>query len=142
MISLDYSVIVQIFLFLLFWFLMDRIIFKPFLALLDERDRRTEGSKAEAAQLVEQAERLRSEYESGLAKAQKEGEAVKEAIITEGRRVRESYLAQARNEAEAILKRTRDEIRIELERGQKLAVQEAETIARLMTEKILGRRLG
>jgi F-type H+-transporting ATPase subunit b len=142
MISLDYSVILQILFFLLFWFLMDRIIFKPFLGLLDERERRTEGAKAETAALIEDAERLRGEYESGTAKAQEEAEAVKEAILVDARRSREQLLAQAREEAGKMMERSRGEIRIELQKARELVLREAEAIARQMTEKILGRRLG
>jgi F-type H+-transporting ATPase subunit b len=142
MISLDYSVILQILFFLLFWFLMDRIIFKPFLGLLDERERRTEGAKAETAALIEDAERLRAEYESGTAKAQEEAEAVKEAILVDARRSREQLLAQAREEAGKMMERSRGEIRIELQKARELVLREAEAIARQMTEKILGRRLG
>ncbi|HEV8344448.1 MAG TPA: ATP synthase F0 subunit B [Candidatus Binatia bacterium] len=142
MISLDYSVILQILFFLLFWFLMDRIIFKPFLGLLDERERRTEGAKAETAALIEEAERLRAEYESGMAKAQEEAEAVKEAILVDARRSREQLLTQAREEAGKMIERSRSEIRIELQKARELVRREAEAIARQMTEKILGRRLG
>jgi F-type H+-transporting ATPase subunit b len=142
MISLDYSVILQILFFLLFWFLMDRIIFKPFLGLLDERERRTEGAKAETAALIEEAERLRAEYESGMAKAQEEAEAVKEAILVDARRSREQLLTQAREEAGKMMERSRGEIRIELQKARELVLREAEAIARQMTETILGRRLG
>jgi F-type H+-transporting ATPase subunit b len=142
MISLDYSVILQILFFLLFWFLMDRIIFKPFLGLLDERERRTEGAKAETAALIEDAERLRAEYESGMAKAQEEAEAVKEAILVDARRSREQLLTQAREEAGKMMERSRGEIRIELQKARELVLREAEAIARQMTETILGRRLG
>lgn len=142
MISLDYSVILQILFFLLFWFLMDKIIFKPFLGLLDERERRTEGAKAETGALIEDAERLRAEYESGMAKAQEEAAAVKEAILVDARRSREQLLTQAREEAGKMMERSRGEIRIELQKARELVLREAEAIARQMTEKILGRRLG
>jgi F-type H+-transporting ATPase subunit b len=142
MISLDYSVILQILFFLLFWFLMDRIIFRPFLRLLDERERRTEGAKAETAALIEDAERLRAEYESGMAKAQEEAAAVKEAILVDARRSREQLLTQAREEAGKMMERSRGEIRIELQKAREVVLREAEAIARQMTEKILGRRLG
>jgi F-type H+-transporting ATPase subunit b len=142
MISLDYSIIVQIVSFLLFWFLLNRILFRPFLALLDERERRTEGARAETASLVEEAERLRAEYESGIAKAREEGGAVKEAILADARRARDRLLAQARDEAGTILQRVRDEIQSELQRGRNLALREAEAIAHQMIEKILGRRVG
>lgn len=64
MIALDYTVIVQIVSFLFFWFLLTKLLFRPFLGLLEERERRTEGVRAETASLVNEGERLRAEYEN------------------------------------------------------------------------------
>jgi F-type H+-transporting ATPase subunit b len=141
-ITLDYTVVIQIASFLLFWFLLNKILFRPFLELLAERERRTEGFKAQAASLAEEVERLRAAYESGIAKAREEGDRAKAAILADGRLAREHLLAQARDEAGKILQQARDEIQGELQRGKAFAAREAEGIARQMAEKILGRRVG
>lgn len=142
MITLDYTVVIQIVSFLLFWFLLNRILFKPFLGLLAERERRTEGFKAQAASLAEEVERLRAVYESGIAKAREEGDRAKAAILADGRLAREHLLAQARDDAGKILQKVREEIHGELQKGKAFAAREAEGIARQMAEKILGRRVG
>ncbi len=142
MITLDYTVVIQIVSFLLLWFLLNRILFRPFLTLLSERERRTEGVKAQTASLMEEAERMRAAYEGGIAKAREEGGRAKEAILTDARQARERLLAQARDEAGKILQQARYEIQGELQRGKAFAAREAEGIARQMAEKILGRRVG
>ncbi|MFQ5904613.1 MAG: hypothetical protein ACE5JO_13090 [Candidatus Binatia bacterium] len=142
MIALDYTVIVQIVSFLLLWFLLTKLLFKPFLGLLVERERRTEGVRAETSLLMDEGERLRAEYESGIARARDEGNAVKEAILSEARQAREQLLAQAREEAGSLLKTVREEVRREMQRERELAAREAEVIAQQMVEKILGRRVG
>jgi len=141
MIALDYTVLVQIVSFLVLWFLLSRLLFKPFVALLEERERRTEGVKAEAAGLTDEGERLRAEYERAIARAKDEGAAVKEAIVQEARQGREQLLSEAREKAAEMLSAIRQEIQKELSRGRELAAQEAEAIARQMAEKILGRRI-
>lgn len=141
MISLDYTVLVQIVFFLALWFVLGKLLFKPFIALLEEREKRTEGLKATAESLTAEAERLRAEYESAVRKANEEGAAVKETILAEARRTRERLLAEARAQAADRLAVVRDEIQKELRRGREEAVQEAAAIARQMAEKILGRKI-
>ncbi len=142
MIALDYTVLIQIVAFLVFWFLLTKLLFRPFIGLLEERERRTEGAKAEAASLKEEGERLLKEYEQAIARAKEEGRVAKEGILQEARRVRERLLGLAREEAARMVEAAREEIRRELERGRELAGREAEAIARQMAEKILGRRIG
>lgn len=142
MIALDYTVIVQIVAFLFFWFLLAKLLFRPFLRLLEERERRTEGVKAETSSLMEEGERLRREYESGIQRARDEGHAVKEGIVEEARRTRERLLVQVREETARLLEAVRQEVQREMQRGREFAAQEAEWIAQQMAEKILGRKIG
>ena len=61
---MDYTILVyQIILFLILWAILSKILFHPYLALLDERERKTAGTLREAADLEREGERLRAEYE-------------------------------------------------------------------------------
>lgn len=142
MVALDYTVLVQIVSFLLLWFLLARLLFRPFLGLHEERERRTEGVKAETASLTEEGERLRLEYANGILKARDEGKALKEAILGEAREAGERLMAQAKEEAARLLRAVREEIRNEVDKGLRLASQEAQVIGQQMAEKLLGRRIG
>jgi len=137
-----YTVLVQIAAFLALWFVLSKVLFKPFLALLEERGKKTDGLKAAAAALTAEAERLRAEYESAVAKAHDEGAAAKEAILAETRRTREQWISEARNQAAARLAAVREEIKKELAASRQAALGEAAVIARRMAEKVLGRKIG
>lgn len=141
MIDFVYTVLVQIVAFLALWFFLSKILFKPFIALLEERENRTEGLKAAAASLVAEGERLRAEYESAIAKANEEGAAVKETIRQEARQTRERLLAESRAQAVNRMSAVREEIQKEMRKGREQAVQEATAIARQMAEKILERKI-
>ncbi len=141
MIDFVYTVLVQIVAFLALWFFLSKILFKPFIALLEERENRTEGLKAAAASLVVEGERLRAEYESAIAKANEEGAAVKETILQEARQTRERLLAESRAQAVDRMSAVREEIQKEMRKGREQAVQEATAIARQMAEKILERKI-
>lgn len=142
MTDLNYTVLVQVVSFLVLWFLLNKILFKPFLGLLEERERKTEGVKTESASLTEEGERLRAEYEEKISRARDEGRAVKESILQEARQQRERILGQAREEAAGLLERVRQEVQNELSKERELAAREAEAVAQEMAGKILGRRVG
>ena len=141
MIDFVYTVLVQIVAFLALWFLLSKVLFRPFIALLEERENRSEGLKAAAASLVAEGERLRAEYESAIAKANEEGAAVKETILREARQTRGRLLAESRAQAAERMTAVREDIKKEMAKGRELALQEAAVIARQMAEKILERKI-
>lgn len=142
MIALDYTIFVQIAAFILFWFLLSRLVFNPLSRVIDERERRTEGVKDEAESLKEERERLRRELEGQIAEANQEGNAIKEAIRQEALHARERLLARAQEDAARLLQMVREEIQTEVESGRETGAREAEAIARQMAVKILGRSIG
>ncbi|MFQ5850266.1 MAG: hypothetical protein ACE5JU_06710 [Candidatus Binatia bacterium] len=142
MLVLDYTLVVQILSFLLFWFLLDRLVFTPFCRLIEERERRTEGVKAETESLMEEEERLRTHYENGIAKAVDDGNAIKEAIRHDALQARQNLLAQAQEDSARLLQTVQEELQRELQTGRELVAKEAEVIAHQMAEKILGRSMG
>jgi F-type H+-transporting ATPase subunit b len=141
MIALDVSVFIQIAAFLILWFLLNKLLFRPYLVVLDAREKSTEGAKAETASLLEEGNRLQLEYDGAIARARQEGAALKDALYTEAIQSREQILAQARKEAADRIQAARLEIEKELQRGREIAAREAEGLARQMAEKILGRRV-
>ncbi len=141
MITIDYSIFIQMALFLLIWFFLARFVFTPFQRLLGEREQRTEGMKAEAEMLLKDAERLRMEYEGIITKAKEEGNSIKEAIRQEALQAREELLTHAHEDAARFLVTARQQIQEEMQKDRELVVQEAEVIAQEMTEKILARKV-
>ncbi len=142
MISLDYTVLVQIASFLLFWFFLNKLVFTPFRRVIEEREQRTDGVKTETESLIEERGRLQEEVESQIALARAEGKNIKEAILQEALRTRERLLNQAQGNAAQVLQTARDEIQQEVQRVQGLIAKEAEAIAQQMAETILGRKIG
>lgn len=136
------QVLFQIVVLLLLWAILSKLLFKPFLALVEQREKRTEGLKAAAAALTAEAERLRADYESAIRQASEEGAAAKEQLLDEARRTREQLLNQSRAEAAERLTAVRQEIQREIQQGRAQALSEAEGIARQMAEKVLGRKIG
>lgn len=142
MIALDISIVWQILLFLALWLIVSKVLFRPYMALLDEREQKTTGADDNSYNLEHEAERLRAQYEEAIANAAAAGNATKDAIVQQARQQREALLSSARHEAAGILERVRLQVRSQLAQERDLAIREAEAVAHDMVGKILGRRVG
>ena len=141
MISLDISILYQIILFVVLWLILNKILFQPYLGLLEERERKTTGAQHDSADLEDEGARLRAQYQEKIAQAQTAGYAAKDAILQDARQQREKILAAARQEAKQTLERVRGEIASAMEREKRLAAAEVATVAGEMVSKVLGRRV-
>jgi F-type H+-transporting ATPase subunit b len=141
MISLDYSVVYQIVIFLVLWIILTKRLFLPYLNLLEQRERRTTGTQHDSTDLEHEGARLRAQYEEKIAQAQAAGYAAKETILQEARQQREKVLTQVREEAMSMLEDVRREVASQMRRERQVAAAEVRTIARDMASKILGRNV-
>jgi F-type H+-transporting ATPase subunit b len=142
MIAIDFSVVWQILLFLVLWLIVSKVLFQPYMALLEEREQKTTGADDSAYHLEHEAERLRAQYEEAIANATAAANATKEAIVQQARQQREALLSSAREEAAGVLDRVRQEVQSQLAQERELAIREADAVAHDMVSKILGRRVG
>lgn len=139
MIALDISILYQVILFVFVWLVLNKVLFQPYLKLLDEREHRTTGAQHDSTELEHEAARLRAQYEEKIAQAQSIAAGERERILQSAREQREKILGQARQEAEQTLTQRRQEIARALEAERRLASAEAATIAANIASKVLGR---
>ena len=139
MISIDFSVVYQIVLFLVFWAILSKILFRPYLAVLEERERSTSGTLREAGDLEHEGERLKAQYEEKIAQAEAAGNVLKEAILQDARQQREKILSRAREEAATTLQSVRQEVQSQLEVERQRAAAQITALATDMVSKIIGR---
>ena len=141
MISLDISILYQAILFVILWLVLDKLLFRPYLKLLEEREHKTTGAQHDSADLEHEGAQLRAQYQEKIAQAQSAGYAAKDAILQAAREEREKLLGEARQEAGSYLDRIRQEIASAVERERPLARAEATAVAADMVSKVLGRKV-
>ena len=141
MISLDISILYQVILFVVLWLIVNKVLFQPYLKLLDERERKTTGAQHDSTELEHEGARLRAQYEEGIAQAQSVAAGERERILKSAREQREKILGQARQEAAQTLAGRRQEIATALVAERRLASVEAATIAADIASKVLGRKV-
>src|SRR5215212_7615394 len=139
MISLDISILYQVILFVVLWMILSKLLFKPYVSLLDEREQQTTGAQHDSADLEHEGARLKKQYEEKIAEAEASAYAAKDAILQQARQQREAILGQAREEASNTLEQIRRDVASALEREKQLASAEVTTLAQDIVNKILGR---
>src|SRR6187455_151 len=110
MIAINISVLWQILMFLGLWLIVSKVLFRPYMTVLEQREQKTTGADDSSEHLEQQAERLRAQYEETIVNAAAAGNASKNAIVQQARQQREALLTSAREEAAGILERVRQEV--------------------------------
>jgi F-type H+-transporting ATPase subunit b len=120
--------------FLILIWILDRLIFKPFLNVIKEREEKTVGARTQADELKMQAESFREQFDArGFEKYEELtnlGHLERERILEKARATNSDYNHQVRSEIAASVQATRSELR-------KLSI----SLSREVTEKMLGRRV-
>ena len=135
----DYSLVLQILIFVVLWQILKRILFEPFQKVLKERERRTVGARAEAEQLRSTATGAREEYKLALRDARvriaQESEATRKAAQEE----QSKAVNEARAAAGAELTRLRATLSQQVDEARKTLAAQANTIAFEMLDRVTGR---
>lgn len=121
--------------------LLNGLLFKPLLAVLEERNRRIEGARARAAELSVAAAALATQHDEALRAARERFNGDRMQTLEHTRRAHQATIAEARQQAEGELAATRDQVGTALETARARLRAEAEPLARDVAERLLGRGL-
>ena len=127
--------------FLLFWFIMAKLTFKPIMEGIKTREEDIQDALDEAKKAKEEMANLTSENEKLLAKAREE----RSAMMNEAKEIKNSIIAEAKERAKADAKKIIADARVEIEAQKNAALADAKnqigTIALDIAEKILKKEL-
>jgi F-type H+-transporting ATPase subunit b len=141
MLQIDSTLFLQIVNFLFLVWILNRLLFRPFLKVVEERVERTRGARTQAEDLAVKAEDLKGQYESGVSEAKSQGGSYKEAQIRAGQSDSEKIVGEARMKNSDHIGSARRELQASVEEARKELVQDSINLAKEMTEKILGRTI-
>jgi F-type H+-transporting ATPase subunit b len=127
--------------FLVFWFILKRILFDPFLALASARDDRMRQLKEDAQRALSEAKAAEELYRREIAQARQAGAAQREKARSSAEQEVAAIVEQARHAA----RETIEKAQAEAEQKLHLAYQQVEALSRSLAlelaERLLGRRL-
>ena len=141
-VDFDASVLVHVGVFLVLLLVLKPLLFDPMLALFEERERRTIGTKGAARALDDEAERARVEVETKMSAARADGNASRAALRNAGMKEEAAILAKAREEADKLTVAGRATNSAALDQAKQGLAAQAQDLASLVASKALGREVG
>jgi F-type H+-transporting ATPase subunit b len=141
-ISPDGSLLFIIALFMLFVFVMNRLLFRPIGRVLDERQALTEGAANEARAAARRYQARLAEYESSIRQARAESyrrlEQERAAALEERRRL----IEDAKQKASGQIEQAKSEIGRQADGARAALETESRQIAATISRTVLGRTVG
>jgi F-type H+-transporting ATPase subunit b len=120
-------------------FVLNRLLFKPVLRTLSDREARTHGRTDEARETIRKVGESLSRYEKSLKRARAEGYSLLEQQQSEANSERQRKVREMRREAEEQLGQEKDEIHAQAEQARATLLGEAERVASDIKAQMLRR---
>lgn len=134
----DFTFVVQLASFFVLLVLLHRLLFAPFSQVLEERSRRTDGTREQAARERAEAGQISERVDKELAAARARALAGADGIRRQAREREVELLARAKAEADARLAELRSGIEREREAAAKVLRDDAKRLAEEMVVAVLG----
>jgi len=140
-ISLDYTLWIQIVNFLFLIFILNVLLYKPILGIIEKRKENIEGSEQEIKELNLTIEQKEARYEEKLRLAKSDALDKKKAIVQEGAEAAKGILDAARGEVPRIVEQFEGKITKEVAEARRVLHEQSENIAIEIAEKVMGRSI-
>ena len=135
----DGTILIHIAIIITMVYVLNRLLFKPVLRTLAEREARTHGRSDEARETVRKVGESLSRYETSLRQARAEGYTLLEKQQSEANGERQLKVAEVRKEVEEHLGAEKNEIQGQAERARATLLGEAERVASEIKGQVLRR---
>jgi F-type H+-transporting ATPase subunit b len=141
LVDFDLTVIAQFLLFATFVVVLNPLLFEPLMRVFDEREKRTEGAKAEARQMDARAGELLSKYEAELETVRRSAAAEREKLRAETAKLEAQIMAEARAESARILEEGKAKIAAGVADLRKELGAQQPALAAQIASRVLGREV-
>lgn len=135
----DGTIFIHIVIIISMVFVLNRLLFKPILRTLGDREARTHGRTDEARETVRKVGESLSRYENSLRQARAEGYSLLEQQQSEANGERQRRVIEVRREVEEQLGQEKNEIHAQAERARATLLGEAERVAGEIKTQVLRR---
>lgn len=136
--GLDATFFIQFGIFALLFLALSQVYFKPFLALIEARHRRTVEDRERAQALADQAQKTLAEYRQKLAAERSKVRAEIDALVAEAKNEEAKILAGAREEARKITQSASERLAREGAELRTSLQGDVEQLAQTVSQKLLG----
>lgn len=141
MIQIDYSLLLQIINFLLLMLILNVLLFKPMLAVIDKRKKRLEESEGEIHRLNRLVEEKMAAYEDKLRSTKIEALERNKDIIKEGSAQTKAISDEASREISLLADDFHGKMQKDVEEAKVFLRKQSQTLSFELAEKVLGRKI-
>jgi F-type H+-transporting ATPase subunit b len=140
-VSLDYSLGIQIVNFLLLIWILNRLLFRPLLGMIDRRKQRFAEAEAEIKHLEELVAQKMADYEEKLRQTKAEALERKTETLRDASEEAKAILDSARSEIPGLMEQFHVRMQGEIEAAKRTLGHQSQRLSIEIAEKVLGRRL-
>lgn len=133
------TLVVQIVVFFVLMLVLNGLLFKPMLRIIEERRSRTEGRRKIAAAANADADSIWENYQKEISAAKAQAEAARLAVVREAEAQKQKLIDGATAESDKVVCELRARVQSEAGEARATVRGEIDALARAMAEKILGR---
>jgi F-type H+-transporting ATPase subunit b len=141
LISIDKSLIVQFVNFFILLFILQRLLYKPFLAKMQERTAAIESSLDQAQAARAEAERQQGENEAKLRAAYAEAASIREQALKDAAEESRRHIETAQAQARKLVDDTKAQLDGEIRRAREELRREVSDLSVAVAEKLVRRTL-
>ncbi len=141
MVDLNVTMIYQAINFLALIFILNVLLYKPILKVMDRRSEKIQKSEDEVKDLNLTIEKKVAEYEATIQKAKMEAMGQRNEILQEGAKASKEILDAARSEITGMMDAFQEKMNAEMEKARQVLYTQSKGISMEIAEKVLGRSL-
>jgi F-type H+-transporting ATPase subunit b len=141
LISINETLLVQLVSFLIFLFIINRIMFRPLRATMRERERHIQGIRQAIQDSEDRVEKIIRDTKADESDARRAANEVTGELEKAGNREAGQIIDIARVEIAALNEKAKQEIDRQIVEARKTVTHEAETLALIVMQKILNREV-
>jgi F-type H+-transporting ATPase subunit b len=141
LIEVNFTVLIQAFNFFLLLVILNKILYKPILKILDQREQRIEGQQQQAKKIIEDGQVLEGDYNKKLYNAKIEAMNTKNAARNAASEQANGIIDASRKKAEEIINQMQQQMATELAQAKKELEPELNVMSATIAQQILGRKV-
>ena len=141
LITINSTLFHQLIAFLIFLFIINRIMFRPLKSVMAERDSVIEKIKLDTTSAGNTLERLNDELKERESKVRSEAFQVQHELEEKGNQQSAEIMQSTLHEIELLREKNEADVKAQIMEARKHLQKESETLALNIMEKLLGRRL-
>lgn len=140
-VDFDGSIAVQFIAFLCLILVLKPLLLDPFLRMIEERERRTDGARADARQMEDRSVAIAQQVDAALGEARRVSAQEREGIRGEGQKMEAAVLEQARQKSLTIVQEGKQAAAREIAMTRQELVKGTAALAAELAGRVLGREV-